>query len=139
MFAGASREQLRSFYLDTWRKFRAGAPLEPLEAQVAAVIAEHPEYVPLLEHESTLRSEFDPESGQLNPFLHLSLHLALREQLATDRPRGISQVHHRLSARDGAHEAEHLMLEVLGETLWAAQRGNQPPDETKYLERLKSL
>ena len=128
-------------YLDTWRKYTAQLPLEPLEAQVAAVIAEHPEYVPLLESgPQAVDANFTPEGGRENPFLHMGLHLAIREQVATDRPPGIAQIHLSLSQRLGtSHTAEHAMLEVLAETLWESQRSAQPPDEQRYLERLRKL
>ncbi|HVW67506.1 MAG TPA: DUF1841 family protein [Steroidobacteraceae bacterium] len=140
-FAGQSRDQMRLRYLEAWRKYRAQAPLEPLEAQLAAVIAEHPEYVTWLEAgESALTAEFTPEGGRENPFLHMGLHLAIREQVATNRPPGIAEVHQRLSARlGGAHEAEHAMLEKLAEALWEAQRLGRVPDEQAYLEQLRKL
>src|ERR1700730_4642543 len=136
-FAGQNRDQMRRMYLDAWRKFTARAPLEPLEAQLAAVIAEHPEYVTWLESgENALTAEFTPEAGRQNPFLHMGLHLAIREQVATDRPAGIAEVHQKLSARLGdPHAAEHAMLEALAEALWDAQRNGRPPDEQAYLER----
>jgi hypothetical protein len=132
---------MRRMYLDAWRKFTARAPLEPLEAQLAAVIAEHPEYVTWLESgENALSAEFTPEGGRQNPFLHMGLHLAIREQVATDRPAGIAEVHQQLSARLGdPHAAEHTMLEALAEALWDAQRTGRPPDEQAYLERLRTL
>ena len=141
LFAGQNRDQLRRMYLDTWRKFTNRLPLEPLEAQVAAVIAEHPEYVPWLESgEDALAAEFAPQSGQQNPFLHMGLHLAIREQVATNRPPGIASIHAALSKRIGsAHAAEHAMLEPLAEALWEAQRYNRPPDEQAYLEKLRAL
>ena len=141
VFAGQSRDELRRMYLEAWRKFSAKQPLEPLEAQLAAVIAEHPEYVPFLESGDTaLGADFTPEGGQSNPFLHLGLHLAIREQVATDRPKGIAAIHQKLAARLGdAHAAEHVMLEPLAETIWEAQRGGILPDEQRYLERLKTL
>ncbi|MBV8854075.1 MAG: DUF1841 family protein, partial [Sinobacteraceae bacterium] len=90
LFAGQNREQLRRMYVDAWRKFSAQQQLQPLEAQIAAVIAEHPEYLPLLQSErDVLGLDFAPEGGQQNPFLHMGLHLAIREQVATDRPPGI--------------------------------------------------
>ena len=140
-FAGQSREQMRRMYLDAWRKFSEKQPLEPLEAQLAAVIAEHPEYLEVIEAgEAAIAAEFTPESGRQNPFLHMGLHLAIREQVATDRPRGIAEVHRNLSTRFGdAHSAEHTMLEALAETLWEAQRSNRAPDEQVYLEKLRAL
>jgi len=141
LFSGQNREQLRQMYLNSWRKYTSKQPLEPLEAQVAAVIAEHPEYVPLLESgPQALTTDYTPEGGRENPFLHMGLHLAIREQVATDRPAGITQVHQALSKRLGAaHVAEHAMLEVLAETMWEAQRSGRAPDEQRYLERLRAL
>jgi len=140
-FAGQSREQMRRMYLDAWRKFSAKQPLEPLEAQLAAVIAEHPEYLEWIDaSEAALSAEFTPESGRQNPFLHMGLHLAIREQVATDRPKGIAEIHRKLATKLGdAHAAEHTMLESLAEALWEAQRNNRMPDEQVYLERLKAL
>jgi len=141
IFASQNRDQLRRMYLEAWRKFSARAPLEPLEAQLAAVIAEHPEYVAWLEAgDAALGAEFTPEGGRENPFLHMGLHLAIREQVATNRPAGIAEIHRKLSERlGGAHEAEHLMLEPLAEALWDAQRQGRMPDEQAYLERLRRL
>ena len=141
LFAGESREQMRRRYLEAWRKFSARAVLEPLEAQIAAVIAEHPEYIGWLESgDAALLAQFTPESGRENPFLHMGLHLAIREQVATDRPAGIARVHRELASRStDAHEAEHRMIEPLAETLWEAQRSGRAPDEAQYLERLQRL
>ena len=141
LFAGESREQMRRRYLQAWRRYCAHAPLEPLEAQLAALIAEHPEYVPMLEAgEAVLGADFAPEAGRSNPFLHMGLHLAIREQVATDRPAGIAAVHRALARRmGGAHPAEHAMIEPLAQLLWEAQRSGQPPDEQAYLEQLRRL
>ena len=140
-FHDQDRSGLRRHYMDAWRKHRAGTPLEPLEHQLVAAIEQHPEYHPLLDGgEQALGRDYTPESGQSNPFLHLGLHLAIREQVATDRPPGIAAVHRELSRRLGdAHEAEHRMLEKLGEALWFSQRTGRPPDEAAYLESLRQL
>ncbi|MGH8181499.1 MAG: DUF1841 family protein [Steroidobacteraceae bacterium] len=141
VFSGQNREQLRQMYLDAWRKYTARQPLEPLEAQLAAVIAEHSEYVPMLESGAeALTTDYSPEGGRENPFLHMGLHLAIREQVATDRPAGIAQVHQSLSRRLGdPHAAEHAMLELLAQTMWESQRSGRAPDEQRYLERLRAL
>jgi hypothetical protein len=141
IFANQSREQLRQMYLASWRKFRAQQPLEPLEKQLAAVIAEHPEYIAWLESgEQVLDAEFTPEGGRENPFLHLGLHLAIREQLSTNRPAGFAELHRQLCERFGdAHAAEHALLTPLAETLWEAQRAGRPPDEMDYLHKVEAL
>jgi hypothetical protein len=140
IFDGMSRDQLREMYRSAWRKFRNEQSLSPLEKQIVAVISEHPEYRVIVESAAADLANYSPRSGQLNPWLHMGLHLAIREQVATNRPAGIAEVHARLASRaGGAHEAEHRMLETLAETLWEAQRSGTPPDENVYLERLRSL
>lgn len=135
-----SRDQLRELYRDAWRKFRAQQPISPLEKQIVAVISEHPEYRVIVESAAADLANYSPRSGQLNPWLHMGLHLAIREQVATNRPAGIAEVHARLAKSSGdAHEAEHRMLETLAETLWDAQRSGKPPDENVYLERLRQI
>lgn len=134
------REGLRAFYLEAWRKRRQGLPAEPLELQVADVIEQHPEYHALLEQgEYALDKDWTPTEGESNPFLHMGLHLGLREQVATDRPAGIAAIHRRLAARLGVHEAEHRMAECLAEALWHAQRNNSLPDEVSYMEALRRI
>ena len=141
VFHQQSRTDLRGIYVDAWRRFCKGESLEPLQAQVAQLIAEHPEYHGLLEADAAaVEAEFPPEVGAQNPFLHLGLHLAIREQVSTDRPAGIRALHASLSSRLGsAHQAEHRMLDILGEILWESQRSGTPPDELLYLERVKKL
>ena len=136
-----SRDEARRFLAETWNKFRAGQPLSALERIAATIIAEHPEYHALLDADAVaVEAEFLPEAGVQNPFLHLGLHLTIREQVSTDRPPGIRALHASLTLRLGSvHEAEHRMLEVLGELLWESQRAGTMPDEMLYLERLKNL
>jgi hypothetical protein len=133
------RDELRKMYFDAWRKSRTGAMLSPLEAQIANVIEDHPEYHQLMT-DAVVDASFAPEAGQTNPFLHMGLHLAIREQVATDRPPGVAAMFNSLLVRTGdAHEAEHQALECLAETLWEAQGENSMPDEAAYLERLRKL
>ena len=141
IFAGQTRDELRRAYVEAWRKHGAGLPLTPLEAQIAAVIADHPQYTRLLEPDAqALTAEFTPASGRENPFLHMGLHLAVRDQVATNRPPGIAAVHAELVRRFGdAHRAEHAMIERLAEALWESQRAQRAPDEQRYLERLRAL
>ncbi|HHQ41701.1 MAG TPA: DUF1841 family protein [Chromatiales bacterium] len=135
------RERLRRFYVEAWRRHRAGMPLEPLEREVVAVVVEHPEYQPLLERgEAALERDYPPELGQTNPFLHMGLHLAIREQAATDRPAGFRAAYAALVRRaGGAHEAEHRIMDCLVEALWQAQRTGRPPDESAYLRCVRAL
>ncbi|MFZ9039658.1 MAG: DUF1841 family protein [Gammaproteobacteria bacterium] len=135
-----SRDEVRQVYLDVWRKLQQKDLLEPMEAIIAEVIEIHPEYHSLLEQTEDIRQqEFTPERGQTNPFLHMGMHIALREQAGADRPPGIQAIYHRLVASRGRHEAEHAMMECLGQSLWNAQRIGVAPDENEYLDCLKKL
>jgi hypothetical protein len=135
-----SRDEVRQVYLKVWQKMQNQRLLEPMEALIAEVIESHPEYHELLtDSDETRERDFNPDEGQTNPFLHMGMHIALREQAGADRPVGISETSQRLTAKMGQHEAEHAMMECLGQALWQAQRDNQPPDESVYLECLKKL
>ena len=133
---GLTREQLRQSYADAWRKHRVRSPLTPLESMIVDVIERHPEYRPVVEDlEAAAAFETHAGGASENPFLHMGLHLAVREQLAIDRPPGIRDLHHTLQVRLGdAHGAEHALMEALAETLWQAQRDGRTPDETHYLK-----
>ena len=138
MIFSQDRNALRAMYADAWRKQREGLPLTALELQIATVIGEHPEYEQAVAGD--LQQDFTVEGGEANPFLHMGLHLGIREQVATDRPPGIRAVFEQLAAKAGdAHAAEHRMIDCLAEVLWVAQRNNQPPDEQEYLQQLRRL
>jgi hypothetical protein len=134
-----SRDQVRQFFFDTWRKYRSGAPLEGPESDALEVALLHGEYHALLDYpEIHLHRDYTPEHGEANPFLHMSLHLALEEQLSIDQPPGIRAEFERIAAREGdRHEALHALLDCLGETIWQAQRDRAPPDAAAYLECIK--
>ena len=134
-----SRDEARRFLIDAWTKFRAREPLSGLEQRAAELIALHPEYHAILEApERNLDRDWRPESGDVNPFLHLSLHVAVAEQLAIDQPPGIRAEFDRIkAARGDEHAALHAVLECLGEVLWNAQRHGTPPDARLYLACLE--
>lgn len=133
-----SREQARRFFCEAWRKHRERAVLEGAEVVAADLIAQHPEYHALLENpEAALEREFTPEGGQMNPFLHLSLHLAVAEQISIDQPAGIRAAYQALRQRLEVHDAEHAVMECLGEALWHAQRAGVGINATDYLESLR--
>jgi len=141
MLFGSDRGAMRRLFREAWLKRRDDRPLQPLEAQLADVVALHPEYHTLLEgDEGALERDYSGADGGTNPFLHMGMHIALREQIGTDRPAGIAALHQRLLQKRGdAHTAEHQMMECLGEALWSAQRSGTAPDEVRYLACLKRL
>ncbi len=134
-----SRDQARRFLIDAWKKRRDALLATPLETLAADLIALHPEYHGLLEAgdggDDALAREWTPEHGEANPFLHLSLHLAVEEQLSIDQPPGIRAAFESRRQRHGErHAALHDVLDCLGETLWHAQNARQPLDAEAYLD-----
>lgn len=138
---GQDRDSLRRFFLTSWQKRNAGDLLQPLEELVAGIIAQHPEYHALLtDADAALALSADPEGGETNPFLHMSMHITLAEQLGSDRPAGLRAVYQRIAQHyPSPHEAEHQMMECLGLVLWEAQRAGRQPDEQAYLACLEKL
>lgn len=135
----SSRIDTRRTFFEVWRKVQDGASLSGLEIIVADVIRLHPEYHGLLlDPERVQDKDWLPEGGETNPFLHMGMHIAIREQLSIDRPAGIKEAYEALlSHTRDPHEAEHRMLECLAETLWRAQRENALPDEQAYLRCMR--
>ena len=134
-----TRDEARRFLVEAWRKYRENEPLSGLEKTAANLIALHPEYHAILESpERYVDRDYRPEEGGINPFLHLSLHLAVAEQLAIDQPPGIVAQYERLrAARGDEHAALHAVVECLGEVVWQAQRTKSGPDAQLYLSCLE--
>ncbi len=130
-----TREQARQFFIDAWQKYQTQAVLTPLEDIATRILLMHPEYHAILERgDAALAHDWTPESGETNPFLHLSLHLAIEEQLSIDQPVGLRAAFEALLAKQGdRHTALHGVLECLGETLWQAQRSGTPLDGEAYV------
>lgn len=136
-----SRDQSRQMFFDAWEKHKNQQVLEPLESQVVSVIMMHPEYHEFLDRkDENQNKDFFPEMGQTNPFLHMGLHIAIKEQLSIDQPIGIRDKYNQLLKKhQDPHTVEHLILECLSQTIWEAQRNQSMPDNNLYLECISKL
>jgi hypothetical protein len=132
-----SRDQVREFFIEAWRKHRAGEVPAALESMALDWILEHPEYRADLESPGAMQADYPVEQGRTNPFLHLSMHLAIAEQLSIDHPPGIRAAYQTLAARGGAHQAAHEIMECLGQVVWEAQRLGAPLDSEAYLDLIR--
>ena len=140
MLFNPSRDEARNFLFESWRKRRAGELLSPLEDLAAQLIEKHPEFHPVLEEPDRHQDQdYLPEHGSTNPFLHLMMHLTIEEQISIDQPAGIRSHFMRLTRRlESEHNAQHRMMECLGEMIWQAQRNGTAPDAAVYLDCLGS-
>lgn len=134
-----SRDQVRDFFFGTWEKFTQQLPLTDLEKMALSVIHLHPEYHAILSAPDQYRDqEYFPEQGQTNPFLHMSLHLSILEQISINQPIGINDIYQQLKIKHQAeHPAQHDVLDCLGETIWLAQQNKTQLDQHHYLQLLK--
>lgn len=134
------RGQMRAMFSSAWKKAKVGEAFEPLERILADVVSEHPEYHPVVSSRVSIDKDFSTAANESNPYLHMALHVAIREQIGADRPPGITALCHALFARlADQHEVEHALMESLGQIMWEAQRAGQAPDEVAYLERVRRL
>ena len=133
-----SKDDVRRFFCEAWAKSRQQLPLTPLETIAVDWIGEHPEYHDdLADVDAALVREYPVDGGRTNPFLHLSMHLSIEEQVSIDQPPGIRAAFSKLSQRlDSRHEAMHQVMECLGEVLWRSQRDNAPIDANAYIESI---
>ncbi|MEQ1663586.1 MAG: DUF1841 family protein [Thiobacillus sp.] len=133
-----SRDQVRQFFFDVWTKYRAGQPLAGAEQPALEAVLAHPEYHALLEAPDRYQDrDYLPESGETNPFLHLSMHLAIAEQLSMDQPPGVRARYQALLDQTGdAMAAQHAVMECLAEMIWQAQRYQTAFDAAAYLSCL---
>ena len=131
------RKKQREFLYKSWQKYTSNQSLDPLEKQLVSIIEIHPEYHDLI---GNTESEYFPEQGEVNPFLHINLHLALRDQLTLNQPKGIKVVHQKLiSNYKDSHKVEHLMMECIEEMIYISQKNNTTMDQERYLECFTSL
>ncbi len=131
-----SQADVRRFFCTTHAKQRGGMPLDAMELVAAPWIAEHPEYhAELADADAAVAAMYSVEEGRSNPFLHLSMHLSIQEQVAIDQPSGIRQAVELLAARrNSLHDAHHEVMECLGQMVWASQRSGLPPDGQAYID-----
>ena len=133
----SDRSAQRKFLAKSWEKYKTKQLLEPLELQLANIIAKHPEYQAII---NNLDTEYFPEQGKINPFLHINLHLSLQDQLDLDQPKGVKEIYNCLLKKiKDTHQVEHVMMEDIAEMLFISQKNNKPMDQEQYLRSLKEL
>lgn len=134
-----SQAEVRQFFFDVYAKAQNKEPLGALEKIAYSIIMQHPEYhIYLQQPEKYIEHQWIPELGETNPFLHLSIHMTITEQLSIDQPIGIKSLYHQLCNQFGNHhEAEHQLMDCIVEMLWQAQRNKTPPDLSIYFSCIK--
>jgi hypothetical protein len=133
-----TQHDVRRFFCETYRKSLAREILTPLESIAADWVVQHPEYESdLRDVNVALNAEYSVEQGKTNPFLHLSMHLSIAEQVSINQPVGIKSAFNALAQRmQSVHEAHHVMMDCLGAMIWESQRNGVPFDGAAYVEAI---
>lgn len=141
MLYSSNRQALRQVFFDTYHKHQQGLPLEAMEKTVIDVILKHPEYHRILDNPKQYQNkDYFPDLGEENPFLHMSGHIGLREQISTNRPHGIKAIYDKLLSKIHCEQTvEHEMMDCMLHVLFTAQKENQPPSDQAYLTQLTQL
>jgi hypothetical protein len=136
-----NRAESRAFFYNVWKKQKSRLSLDPLEVIIFDVISTHPEYHCYLDDEKSIyQNDSSAENDKINPFLHMGMHIALKEQINSNKPVGINVIFSKVVSKSvSVHDAEHKMMECLGKSLWKAQLENKLPDENEYLECLENI
>ncbi len=135
-----NRNQYREIFFTVWKKIEQQLVIDDaMETIIAQVIKQHPEYhQALADYDKTIDKDYTPEMGDSNPFLHMSMHIGIAEQLMADQPQGIKSLYQQLCTKlKDNHEVEHLIMECLGNTMWQSQQNNTMPDMDEYLRCIK--
>jgi hypothetical protein len=134
-----SQADVRRFFCSVYAKWRQARPMDALETLASQWVAEHPEYhADFADEAAALERMYEVKDGQVNPFLHLSMHLSVSEQCSIDQPRGIRQAVELLTARrDSLHDAHHDTMEALGQMVWESQRSGRAPDGQAYIDAVQ--
>ena len=133
----ADRSEQRKYLAHAWCIHNSNQTLDPLELQLVKIIEKHPEYQNII---NDLETEYFPEQGRTNPFLHINLHLTLQDQISLNQPKGIKQIYNNLLKKyNDAHQVEHIMMEHIAEMIFNSQKYNKPMDLEYYLRSLKEL
>lgn len=130
---------VRNFFFDTFEKGNQNIPLTDMEKIAFSVILEHPEYKNVLSNrDKYMTQNWLPEAGETNPFLHLSMHMSILEQLSVNQPFGVKELYFELCNKvNNEHDAQHHVMDCLAEMIWQAQYSNMQPNPQIYLDGLR--
>jgi hypothetical protein len=129
-----NRTEQRKFLATAWKKFLSNKSLDPIEVEIVAIIKLHPEYHQLI---NNIELDYFPEGGEVNPFLHINLHLSLREQLSINQPNNIRNYYDKIINKvKDQHKAEHIMMDCIADMIFSSQKNNTAMNHQAYIDCL---
>ncbi|AGF49226.1 DUF1841 family protein [Candidatus Kinetoplastidibacterium galati] len=134
-----SLDQARYFFIEVWNKHKLSKTLTPIEKTTIACILEHPQFYKDLDNKESIKNSYNSNFPESNPFLHLSMHLAISEQLLIDQPCGIKAAYNKLITSNDPHTAIHKIIKCLTLTIQYSQTHRLELDSNKYMNLIKDL
>jgi hypothetical protein len=132
-----TRDQIR----DVWQALRAGKA-EALSAEdqlLGKILEDHADDYGLDFSAADVVAPADqPPESVVNPFLHVSVHLAVERQLAAADPREAVQFYNAMRAQQaGHHDTIHLIGTVFSALLFDVLQLRRPFDTERYRALLR--
>ncbi len=131
----------RKIFFQVWEKIKQHQLIiDDTELVIARVIEMHPEYHHLLSHyDRYIDKQYRDHQGD-NPFLHMGMHISIKEQVKMDEPSGIRLLYQQLSSKlENEHQAEHEIGTCFMRLMWHCQQHQQMPDFNQYLHCVRSI
>ncbi|HPG30854.1 MAG TPA: DUF1841 family protein [bacterium] len=107
-----SETEYKNQFHHIWIKGKHFQKLTPEEEFIYGIMNDHPEYY--VHYECGDGMDFNYEkSGEINPFLHISLHIILKKILKSNQFDELNSLYSNLLEKAEEHCAEHILLEEL--------------------------
>ncbi len=129
-----TRQRLRII----WDTAQLGLPLEGEDAQTAEIMREHTEWHHVWARADQL-SDAEIERDGVNPFLHITIHQVVLNQINGALPATKDTFEALLAMGIDRHEAIHRIGTVFTEGIYETLKFRRPFDEEKYSRGLKAL
>ncbi|MHB1286016.1 MAG: DUF1841 family protein [Leptospirales bacterium] len=130
---------------DQWRfsriaEKRKTEELEGEDAKIASIMAAHPELDPFWSLGEASASPQEVDGQMVNPFVHVTLHLVVENQIEREYPQEVKKTFMRLVEQgDTEHDALHSIISVYANLYFRALRKGQSFDESEYTMTLGYL
>lgn len=133
------RQNLRRVVHKIWMMLREGnlVGLDQTEQKLARIIMAHQEYQEHFEDEGILDGREYASAEGFNPFLHISLHQMVEDQLDSETPiEAILLCESLEMAGYSRHEAVHTIIMVLMPMIFDAYKSGKPFNAERYKKLL---
>jgi hypothetical protein len=130
---------------DQWRFSRIAETrkvniLEGEDAKIAAIMEDHPEFDPFWSLGEASATPQEIQGQIVNPFVHVTLHLQIQNQIEREFPQEVKKTFLRLVEQgESDHEAIHQIISIYASLYFKALRRGQSFDESEYALQLRYL